>query len=94
MDMDIKHGWPTEYHMEIFVDSFDSDPFIVLKSRTPFYPMSVGDLIDPMVWHGRMPYSDDQIGRVTAVKHEIAEVQDGYIFQKVKICIAIEKEQS
>lgn len=42
--------YPTEYRIEVYLDSFRNDPVAGFCSTTPLMPMHVGDEIDPWAW--------------------------------------------
>lgn len=41
---------PTQYRIELYLDSYNSDPVAGFCSSTPFMPMQVGDEISPYAW--------------------------------------------
>jgi hypothetical protein len=49
---EINVKYPTEYRIEIYLDSFSNDPIASFCSTTPFMVMQLGDEIDPFAWSG------------------------------------------
>lgn len=44
----MKH--PTEYRIEVYLNSFINDPIASFCSTTPFMTFQIGDEIDPYAW--------------------------------------------
>lgn len=69
--------YPTEYRIEVYLDSFINDPIASFCSTTSFMTIDVGDEIDPYAWsrgneescgnRGEVP--EDHVLEVVKVRH-------------------------
>ncbi|SGZ04522.1 hypothetical protein [Moritella viscosa] len=57
--------YPTEYRIEVYLDSFINDPIAGFCSTTPFMAMQIGDEIDPFAWSDGNDESYANKGEVT-----------------------------
>ncbi len=67
--------YPTEYRIEVYLDSFINDPIAGFCSTTPFMTINVGDEIDPYAWSRGNEESYGSSG----------EVPEGHVLEVVKV---------
>jgi len=67
--------YPTEYRIEVYLDSFINDPIAGFCSTSPFIALQVGDEIDPFAWSEGNDESYANSG----------EVPKGHLLEVVKI---------
>jgi hypothetical protein len=68
---------PTTYRIELYLDSYNSDPVAAFCSSTPFMTMQVGDEISPYAWSdgngesyaNRNMVTDNSMLEVTGIRH-------------------------
>lgn len=92
--------YPTEYRIEVYLDSFRNDPIAGFCSTTPLMPMFVGDEIDPYAWSkgnddsfsNRDMVPNDHILEVVKVRHLMMIVSE-HTIQSVSVKVkAIPRE--
>ncbi|KAF1079901.1 MAG: hypothetical protein GQF41_3799 [Candidatus Rifleibacterium amylolyticum] len=77
---------PVKYRVEVYVDSFDSDPMISLHGSNPFMSIRVGDEIATGCWPSLgLPMSS--VADVIAIKHLLWEIDKSHIFHSLSVCI-------
>ena len=67
--------YPTQYRIEVYLDSYIDDPIAGFSSTTPFMAMQIGDEIDPFAWSDGNEESYANSG----------EVPQGHVLEVVKI---------
>ena len=89
--------YPTEYRIELYLDSYINDPIASFCSTTPFIGLSVGDEIDPYAWsdgndesysnRGEVP--SNHILKVIKIRH-LLMTTNNKITQSVSVKVKIE----
>lgn len=83
---------PTNYRIELYLDSYNNDPIAGFLSSTPFMVMQIGDEIDPWGWStgndesyansGECP--DNSVLEVQSIRHLMMINRDG-ITQSISV---------
>jgi hypothetical protein len=82
---------PTNYHIEVYENSFVNDPVWGMESSTPFPSVSVGDgfyhqTLD-IAWYN--PPQEGQELRVSDIKHIFWVIEGKHIGHKLMVCLKL-----
>ena len=76
---------PVQYHLEVYVGSFSSDPIAHFEASTPFQPFVVGDYIN-----GRSFANAADLARrlrIVEVEHILWTIENSHIGQKMMVFV-------
>ncbi len=75
-----------QYFTEIYEPGSADDVWVALKTQTPLFSISKGDIINPAMWPGTT--FPNRVLKVVAVEHIIWEINGSHI--GYKICVFTE----
>lgn len=83
---------PTQYHLEVYENSFNNDPSFHLKSSTPFGTIAVGDYYNHRAFDGWMdrPNTETEKFVIKQVEHIFWAIEGSH--NSHKIMIVLEKQ--
>ena len=86
---------PTQYHIEIYEDSFANEPSYFVESLTPLLTISVGDYFDEKnydFWISR-PEPNKEKFVVKAIQHVLFSIKDSHNTHKLMVLLKKEPYQ-
>ena len=84
-----EHFLPTQYHLEVYENSFVNDPSYSLQSSTPFSAVSVGDYFNHRIhsnWHDR-PVTEKEKFVITQIEHIFWTTEGSHNGQKIMLLL-------
>ena len=80
---------PTQYHLEVYEDSFTNDPSYFVESSTPFCAISVGDYFNHRThdnWQNQPDTATEKFV-VKQVEHIFWSIEKSHNAQKIMIVV-------
>lgn len=85
---------PIRYRVELYDEAFDRDVLYGVETKDPFLPIHVGDEIDPKVWLHGNALPNDQVYKVTAIRHLLWIIEGNYVAHSLSVAVVAVPRES
>ena len=81
----------TQYHLEVYENSFENDASFSIQSSTPISSLSIGDYFNHRTidtWHNS-PNTETEVFQIKEIEHIFWTIENSHIGHKIMVCLKI-----